>query len=185
MIKDVYQKDKDCEQALFDALYTIMLTTPLDKISVTQILEEAHVSRSGFYRRYRDKYDLLNCSYEKILETTLFTFHDGNSWRDSIERIYRVIGEHWLFFRNAFHSADRNSLSHYIFERTLRLEKDVLRQHGVDPEDPANAYRLIAYVSGGLAVTQRWVEDRAELPLEQLVTILYENVPDAFRAYFT
>ena len=184
MIKNVYKEDKDSEQDLFDALYCLMLDIPIDRITVSQILETAHVSRSGFYRRYKDKYDLLNSSYERILETTLFTFHTGNTWRDSISQIYKVIGEHWVFFRNAFHSKDCNSLSNYIFYRTLRLEKEVLRKNGVDPEKPENAYRLIAYVSGGLAVTQQWVDDKAELPLEKLVDILTEIVPQAFKAYF-
>ena len=36
MIKNVYQKENDCEQALFDALYTLMLSIPIDRITVTQ-----------------------------------------------------------------------------------------------------------------------------------------------------
>ena len=184
MIKNVYQKENDCEQALFDALYTLMLSIPIDRITVTQLTETAHVSRAGFYRRYKDKYDLLNRSYEKILESTLFTFHTGNTWRDSIYQIYSVIGEHWQFFRNAFHSTDFNSLSNYIFDRTLRLEKQVLQENGVDPDDPSNTYRLIGYVSGGLAVTKKWVDDHAEYPLDELVDIFTEMVPSAFREYF-
>ena len=185
MIKNVYREDKDSEQALFNALYRLMLDIPIDRITVSQILEEAHVSRSGFYRRYRDKYDLLNSSYERILETTLFTFHTGNTWRGSVRQIYDVLREHKLFFRNAFHSQDCNSLSNYIFDRTLRMEKEVLRENGVDPEKPENAYRLIAYVSGGLAVTRQWIDDEAYLPLDQLVDILTEIVPQAFKAYFS
>ena len=123
MIKNIYQEDKDSEQALFDALYRLMLDIPIDKITVSQILEEAHVSRSGFYRRYKDKYNLLNISYEKIPETTLFTFHKGNTWRDSVTHIYNVIGVHWVFFRNAFHSQDWYSLSNYIFYRTLKIRE--------------------------------------------------------------
>ena len=184
MIKNVYNEEKDSEQALFDALYSLMLDIPIDRITIAQILERAHVSRSGFYRRYKDKYDLLNSSYEKILETTLFTFHTGNTWRNSVTQIYKVIGDHWVFFRNAFHSQDCNSLSNYIFDRTLLLEKDILRNNGIDPDDPINYYRLIAYVRGGLAVTEQWVEDKAELSLEKLVDILTEIVPSAFKAYF-
>ncbi len=184
MIENVYRDEMNAEQALFNALYRIMQTTPIDRLSVTQLLKEAHVSKSGFYRRYRDKYDLLNQSYEKILETTLFTFTEGNSWRDSIYQIYKVIGENHTFFSNAFRSEDCNSLSNFIFSRTLRLEKEVLRDHGVDPEDLENSYRLIAYVSGGLAITRKWVEDRAELPLDRLVEIFMEMVPEVFREYF-
>lgn len=184
MIEHVFQDNKDSEKALFDALYSIMLTTPIDKITVDQIVKTAHVSRAGFYRRYKDKYDLLNSGYERILENTLFTFHTGNTWKDSIYRIYSVIGEHWPFFNNAFHSNDCNSLQNYIFDRTLRLEKEILRDNGIDPDDPLNTYRLIAYVSGGLAVTVRWVEDQAKLPLDKLIDVFIDNVPQAFKEYF-
>jgi hypothetical protein len=64
------------------------------------------------------------------------------------------------------------------------MEKEVLRKNDVDPEKPENSYRLIAYVRGGLAVTQQWVEDNAELPLDKLVDILTELVPEAFKTYF-
>lgn len=184
MIKNVYQTDKEIEQSLFNSLYEWMMTTPIDKISVNQIVDRAYVSRASFYRRYQDKYDLLNQAYERILEQTLFTFNQGNTWRDSIYQIYAVIGDNWKFFRNAFHSTDCNSLKHYIFDRTLRLESEILRRNGVDPDDPANTYRLIAYVSGGLELTVRWVDDHAQFPLPKLVEIFIENVPDGFKDFF-
>ena len=176
--------EEDISEALFDALIELMQQTPIDSLSVSSIIEKAHVSRASFYRRYKDKYDLLNREYERILEHTLFTFHEGTSWREAVSRIYRVIQENAVFFQNAFCSGDRNSLRNYIFERTLKLESDILTSHGVDISDPGVYYRLHGYVAGGLEVTMLWVSEGASFDLDRLVDILVEMVPDLFREYF-
>jgi AcrR family transcriptional regulator len=181
---EVYQQDEQLNQCLFEALYELMQTTPIDRISVSDITMQAHVSRASFYRRYQDKYDLLNSSYEKILENTLFTVQKGSSWRDAIYKIYAVIQEHAKFFHNAFCSTDQNSLRNYIFERTMRLELDILADQGVNTDDTATQYRLHAYVAGGLELTVAWVQDGAVFPLDDIVDIFVENVPDKLKQYF-
>lgn len=172
------------DRCLFEALARIMEEKALDRITVGDIVAEAHVSRASFYRRYRDKYDLLNATYERLLEETLFTAESGTGWRDAIRKIYAIIGRNAAFFDRAFASCDRNSLRNFIFDRTLRLESDVLRRAGVQVEDPAVQYRLRAYVAGGLQLTVDWVADGAHFPLEELVDVLVEMVPTPFCAYF-
>ena len=184
-LPEAYPRDEEEMCAcLFGALMELMQTTPLDRLSVSTITDTAHVSRASFYRRYRDKYDLLNQSYERILENTLFTVNSGVSWREAVTRIYRVIGENARFFANAFSSAGQNSLRQYICERSLRLEKELLRHQGVDPESDAVRYRLAAYVAAGMEVTVTWVRDGAVLPLEEFIDLLMETIPDGLRAYF-
>lgn len=172
------------DRCLFEALLELMGQAPLDRITAGDIVAHAHVSRASFYRRYKDKYDLLNATYERILEETLFTVTSGTSWRDAIRQIYAVIERDASFFRNAFASHDVNSLRNYIFDRTLRLETDVLSRAGIDIEDPAVQYRLRAYVAGGLQLTVDWVRDGLPLSLDELVDILVEMVPEPFRPYF-
>lgn len=176
--------EEELSRALFAALMELMQTVPIDKLSVGEITARAHVSRASFYRRYKDKYDLLNRSYERILENTLFTVHQGTKWKEAIYKIYRVIGEHAAFFNNAFCSSDQNSLRNYIFERTMRLEMEILQRQGVDVTKPAVQYRLRSYVAGGLELTVTWVREGAVFPLEELVEIFVEMVPVQFQRYF-
>ena len=177
--------DVEFRRCMFEALTRLMQTAPLDDITVADIAAEAHVSRASFYRRFRDKYDLLNSSYELILHSTLLRVTEGAGWRDSIRQIYRVIGENAMFFKAAFASSDRNSLERYIFDRTLALERDILETSGVDTSGDGVRYRLCAYVAGGLQLTKDWVASGAAVPLDELVDILVEMVPEPFRAYFT
>ena len=185
ILPEIYPRsDEQIHQCLFDALIKLMQKTPIDYISIQDLVEEAHVSRSAFYRRYKDKYDLLNQSYERILEKTLFTVNQGISWREAVTKIYEVIQQNVLFFKNAFESTDDNSLKNYIFDRTMRLESEILKKAGVDPSSDRVQYRLRAYVAGGLELTVTWVKSGAVFPLEELVNIFVENVPECFKEYF-
>ena len=185
MDSSMVYSDDPIDQSLFSTLVKQLKTTPLDSISVTSLSREAHVSRAEFYRRYADKYDLLNSAYERILNDTLFTVNSGASWREAVWLIYAVIGTNAEFFRAAFESKDRNSLHNFIFERTLKLESEILASHSVDVEDPLVSYRLRAYVAGGLQLTIDWVREGANMPLDDLVNILVEMVPQPFRPYFS
>lgn len=184
MLPNDYPRDEEIRQCLFEALVDAMQNTSIDQLTISEITKKAHVSRSSFYRRYKDKYDLLNQSYERILERTLFTVHSGSSWRDAIYKIYKVIQENRRFFYHAFRSEDQNSLKKYIFNRTMRLECEVLRQQEINTDEKEIQYRLRGYVAGGLELTVRWVEEGADFPLDELVDILVEMVPESLKKYF-
>src|SRR4030095_3886038 len=54
--------------ALGDALITLMQKKPFDTITVQDVLDRAHVSRSTFYTHYTDKDDLLMSDAEEFFE---------------------------------------------------------------------------------------------------------------------
>ena len=55
-------------QRLADAVKAEMERAPLDKITVSQIVERAGVTRQTFYRNFRDKYDLVNWHFEELAQ---------------------------------------------------------------------------------------------------------------------
>ena len=54
--------------ALGDALITLMQEKPFDTITIQDVLDRAHVSRSTFYSHYSDKDDLLMSDAEEFFE---------------------------------------------------------------------------------------------------------------------
>ena len=53
-------------EKLARAIKEEMERAPLDKITVTQIVERAGVTRQTFYRNFQDKYDLVNWHFEQL-----------------------------------------------------------------------------------------------------------------------
>ena len=69
--------------ALGDALIALMQEKPFDTITVQEVLDRAHVSRSTFYSHYSDKDDLLMSDAEEFFEaiSMALSAHDDKSDR--------------------------------------------------------------------------------------------------------
>ena len=91
------------------ALNTLMKTQPLDKISVTQIVEEADVTRPTFYRHFKDKYDLVNWYFDKLAQRSFRQMGISMSFREGLITKFRLMQEEKIFFRSAFLSENQNS----------------------------------------------------------------------------
>ena len=55
-------------QAIIDGFNRLIDKMDFHKISVEMIMNEAKVSRSTFYRYFKDKYDVMNANYKMALD---------------------------------------------------------------------------------------------------------------------
>ena len=183
---EINHHEEELARHLFEALYELMQTRPIDEISVGEILEKAHVSRSSFYRRYRDKYELLSESYKRMMEKTFLRCTKGGSWRESAAALYQVLGEHPKFFKHAVGYTGPNNLRDSISEVCLGVVEERFRQHGRDLHDD---WRLLtaarAYVLGTLDVTYEWALADMPYPAEELIDLLCDLIPESIRPYCT
>ena len=62
------EKQEKTKYKLAAAMKECMKTTPVDRITVTSIVEGAGVTRQTFYRNFLDKFDLINWYFGKILD---------------------------------------------------------------------------------------------------------------------
>lgn len=56
-------KNEKTKYRLAQAVKECMKTTPVDRITVKEIVETCQVTRQAFYRNFQDKYDLINCRF--------------------------------------------------------------------------------------------------------------------------
>ena len=54
--------------AIIDGFNRLIADTDFNKISVDMIMQEAGVSRSTFYRYFRDKYEVMNANFKMALD---------------------------------------------------------------------------------------------------------------------
>ena len=162
---------------LIASLESLMEETPLDRITTSDILEHSGVSRSTFYRRYRDKYDLLTKNYQILLDATLGQIQDGLSYKESFFRLYGALRSRPSFFRNALSYSGPNSLREYIFQQSYRSFEHLLRRQELDMDSPFYQLLLRGYIEGALEVTCVWVENGMQEPLDFLFRVSYELMP--------
>ena len=73
--------------ALGDALIALMQEKPFETITVQDVLDRAHVSRSTFYMHYSDKDDLLMSDAEEFFEALSMTLSEHG---DKSDRVFPV-----------------------------------------------------------------------------------------------
>ena len=73
--------------ALGDALIALMQEKPFDTITVQEVLDRAHVSRSTFYSHYSDKDDLLMSDAEEFFEAISMAL---SAHGDKSDRVFPV-----------------------------------------------------------------------------------------------
>ena len=64
------QRQDRMKYRLADSVKECMRTTPVDKITVKNIVEECKTTRQTFYRHFLDKYDLINRYFDKLVQVS-------------------------------------------------------------------------------------------------------------------
>ncbi|MBQ9837710.1 MAG: TetR/AcrR family transcriptional regulator, partial [Oscillospiraceae bacterium] len=67
--------------AIVSAFNRLIDRHDFQKISVDMIMKEASVSRSTFYRYFKDKYDVMNSNFKSLLDYYVAPERSGN-YRD-------------------------------------------------------------------------------------------------------
>jgi AcrR family transcriptional regulator len=83
--KKIDARIRRTRDALGDALITLMQQKPFETITIQDVLDRAHVSRSTFYTHYSDKDDLLMSDAEEFFESLSMALSNNN---DSSERVF-------------------------------------------------------------------------------------------------
>ena len=176
--------EEELDKSLFDALYALMQNKTIEEISVGEILTNAHVSRSSFYRRYRDKYELLTASYKRLMDNTFLQCMQGRSWRESSVALYHTLAEHPRFFKHAIARRGPDSLYQSIVDVILGCMAERCREQG---KDLYADWKLLcaakAYLQGTLDVTCDWAQADMPYPADELIEWLCEIMPECLKPY--
>ena len=150
--------------ALGDALIALMQEKPFDTITVQDVLDRAHVSRSTFYAHYSDKDDLLMSDAEEFFEalSMALSAHGDKSDRVfPVKEFFTHLSDVQPFFKALIKSGkyqENMDLARGHFARGIeRRLSELPRSKSI----PANQLPAIAFThAGALLSLLTWWLDR-------------------------
>ena len=89
------------KELLAQSLTELMVTTPLEKISVNDIVEHAGVGRNTFYYHFEDKFDLVNWYFQSGATQFLVTRGHYASWSTLLTDLEEYLLQNKTFYVNA------------------------------------------------------------------------------------
>lgn len=109
-------RSNQTKQLLAQSLQELMVTTPLEKISVNDIVDHAGVGRNTFYYHFEDKYDLVNWYFQSGITQFLVERSAYSSWGTLLTALETYFLENKVFYCNALAYNGQNSLQQYMFD---------------------------------------------------------------------
>lgn len=80
-------------EAIQQALFMLMKEKDFSSITITDIIRKAGVSRSAFYKNFKNKEDVINEHMEQLLEAAFDAMDYSGSLKDKAIYIYNVIND--------------------------------------------------------------------------------------------
>ena len=166
------------DRVMAEAMLSLMEKESIDELSPSRIIEASGISRSTFYRRYKDKYDLLNQIYQWLLDGTMMKVPGGSSFKNAFYILYETLRAYPVFFRNALSSCEPNALRWYILDRIYEMYEQILRAEGIDMSRPYYQLLITGFLNGAMELTCRWAQNGMKEDIDLLYRINFDLMPN-------
>ena len=180
MVKRVGNKE-----LLAKSLMELMEQKPLAKVSVQMIAENCGLTRQTFYYYYKDKYDLVNQVFQKLVNDVYGASSPDTPWEKVLGDMLFNMQKHRKFYANALAHTSQNSLDSFMKEYTRTAYVRALEKRipsGDISEDLTFAITFNSY--GAVGVMSEWIENDMREDPYLLAARIAENMPGPMKVYF-
>ena len=161
------------KKTIAEAMLKVMKIYDYKEITVTQITQEAQVSRKTFYRHFRDKDEVLKLLFDSLYQECISSITNRG-----IHHYWDVVQCFFDFWEKHSETLKLMNQSN-LFEESYGRSFEVFRS--VKSEDIAEHYKaqlpyLLAYSIGGMnSMLIKWIENGMSIPSSTLISCLKEG----------
>ena len=183
--QEIYSRQNEqIKYRLADAMKQCMTKLPLEKITVKEIVEECGTTRQTFYRNFKDKYDLINWYFDKILLESFEHMGEGRTVCEGLANKFHYIQDERLFFRVAFKNDAQNSLREHDFHLILQFYTGQIEEKTGRKITESMRFLLEMYCQGSINMTVQWVLGKIKATPEQMAESLVDAMPAGLAELF-
>ena len=175
--KTNHNKSENMKYRLADAMKICMRRSPVEKITVQEIVDECGTTRQTFYRNFKDKYDLINWYFDKILLESFEHMGEGRTIFEGLINKFHYIEDEKLFFRAAFKNDDQNNLRDHDFHLILQFYTERIEGKTGRKMSPHLKFLLEMYCQGSIYMTVQWVLGKINADPEKMAEDLVDAMP--------
>ena len=155
---------------LAQALKECLKTTPLEEVTIKQLVSSCGLTRQTFYRNFADLNDLVQWYFNIILDESFRQLGSTETVYDGLVRKFEYIHEEHLYFSAAFRSDRENNLRDHDFHMIL----DFYRTDAL----------LEMYCQASVYMTVKWVLSGMPQSEKTLASLMIEAMPEKLRTLF-
>ena len=159
------------KQKMSQALISVMKQYDYKDITVTQIAQEAQLSRKTFYRLFTDKDAILTLCFDNLFQQAFMRIKSQNT--QHYWEVVQIYFDFWEEQKDLLYLLQKSNLLHRLFEYSYQHSMEVFEY--IRSKDVAVSFALplpymLAYSVGGMhSMLLKWVENGMDIPSSQLI----------------
>ena len=110
-----YESSHTTKQAICSSLKELMVQKPLDKITVSEIMDHCGMVRQHFYYHFEDIYDLVRWMFQEEAISLLKRQEGVLLWQEGLLQLFQYLQENRAVCLCALNSLSRNHLKHFFY----------------------------------------------------------------------
>ena len=177
---------KQIPYRLAEALENICQRKALENITVSQIAQEAGVTRQVFYHHFDDKFELASwIHYVHLYQSVKSALEEETDqiWRGTIRNwMYHLI-KNKAFYMNAFQSVSQKEFQRNVRKFFYHAYKWHMTQNMQRELTEEEAYVLNIFVFGAMEAIYEWVAGGMVRPVERMVDFQELAMPEIIKKW--
>ena len=163
---------RNTKRAILDTFASLLNERPMDKITVTDIVETCGVNRNTFYYYFQDIYALLDELCRTEMQTALDGLDAPSSWKDAFFEFSQYAMAHKPAIYHVYNSVDHTALEKYLFNTILRRMRAFVKREaeGLDCREADVETLAVFYAAATSGILLQWLNNGMQSPPEPFIT---------------
>ncbi|MCI9129867.1 MAG: TetR/AcrR family transcriptional regulator [Eggerthellaceae bacterium] len=167
----------DVASRIIEVTASLAMSRSLEDVSVSDICENAGVSRTTFYYHFKDKFDIVQTHYDAVAENNLFMTGRTLTWRQAHYMNTSEVLRNKGLYQAAFELRGYQSLFSYAKRRRIETLEETIVDFKHARLDEELVFQIYALAEGEVACVGRWFKGDMSLSLDKLCDYLEGIVP--------
>ncbi|MEE8721730.1 MAG: TetR/AcrR family transcriptional regulator [Eggerthellaceae bacterium] len=120
------------EQAITEALITLLNDRPLDKITVSDIASECGINRNTFYYHYHDVYELVEDLFKTETERVIGNLSDDDSIVEAFTRAISFVLENKQAITHVYQSVSSDNVNQFLIDAASACLRPYVEEQASD-----------------------------------------------------
>lgn len=167
------------------SLEDLLKNHSFDSITVGEIVDNCGLSRTTFYRQFKDKYDCMNWVYQIKIAQIVAENSDIASWKNLIYQIALFLYGKKDYFVKVNNYTEQNSLMECIHKCGMDYATEMVKKEHPDGKLSREDYYLLhMYMTATVECINVWLKEGCTGGPEFLAEMQSSFMPEVLRKYF-
>lgn len=174
----------DVKRVLANSLMELAEETPIEKITIQNIVKNCNSGRQTFYNHFRDKNDLINWIYEHSFEETIHEWDTNSNILDCHCAVFKIFLKNKGFFIKTVKLSGQNSFPEFLFEITRDFYLDyITHKFGKEHLTKELRHAIDFNCYGDVSMCINWIKNGMKESPEYMAQQNINNFPLILKKY--